>query len=163
MTVLTARPLERTAFAPFGQVLAHQPGDPLRNNFAAALVSDRAGARPNLRVQRTAPTALPLTVRVIERHRHSSQTFAPLSGSPYLVVVFPSDGQGAPRLQDGQAFIARGDQAVNYDRDVWHTGFAALGEGGVFLMLRWDDGTPGDEEFLPLITPLSITADQAAI
>jgi ureidoglycolate lyase len=154
--LIRARPREAAAFAPYGQVLEHLHGDPGRMNYAAELFNDRPAARPNLRVQRTQPTALPLTATLIERHRRSSQMFSPLSGGQYLVAVWPSDSDGQPRLDKGEAFIARGNQAVNYNRDTWHHGFVALGESGVFLMLRWEDGTNGDEEFLSLSTPILI-------
>ncbi len=147
--LIRAQPLTVEAFAPFGQVLHHRPGDPGRHNFAADLFNGRAGARPNLRVQRTQPTALPLIATVIERHHFSSQMFAPLSGARYLVTVFPTDAEGQPVLPSGQAFIAQGDQAVNYNPGTWHHPFVALAEG-TFLMLRWDDGGTGDEEFLSL-------------
>jgi ureidoglycolate lyase len=148
--------LEADAFTPFGQVLAYQPDLPDRRNFAAELFSDRPAGRPNLRVQRTQPTPLPHTATMIERHRRSSQMFAPISGGSYLVVVFPSNPEGLPILDAGCAFAARGDQAVNYNRDVWHHGFLALETAGTFLMLRWEDGTTGDEEFLPLPVPIRI-------
>jgi ureidoglycolate lyase len=151
---MRARPLEAAAFAPYGQVLEQKPGDPARKNFAASLYSDRPAARPNLRIQRAAGAALPLTATVIERHRQSSQMFAPMSGCSYLVVVFPPDGERRPLLDQGAAFIAGPGQAVNYDADTWHHPFVALGEGGVFLMLRWEDGTEDDEEFFSL--PASI-------
>lgn len=153
---LKVQTLTRTLFAPFGQVLDFAAGDSARRNFAARLFNERANAAPNLRVQRTDPTPLPLVATTIERHRHSSQLFAPLSGSPYLVVVFPSAANGLPNLSDGMAFAAAGDQAVNYNRDTWHHGFRALQWPGTFLMLRWDDGTEGDEEFLPLASPIEI-------
>jgi ureidoglycolate lyase len=153
--------LDVHAFAPFGQVLAHQPGLADRRNFAAELFNDRPAARPNLRVQRTQPTPLPHTATKIERHRRSSQMFAPISCGSYLVVVFPSDPEGLPILDGGRAFAARGNQAVNYNRDVWHHGFLALERPGTFLMLRWEDGTSGDEEFLPLPHPIRIEWDGA--
>jgi ureidoglycolate lyase len=156
--LIRARPLEPEAFAPFGQVLQHRPGDLLRRNFAADLFSDRPDARPNLRVQRTQPTPLPLTATLIERHRHSSQMFAPLDGGRFLVAVWPSDAEGRPLLGQGRVFVARGDQAVNYNKDVWHHGFVAIEKAGAFLMLRWEDGTTGDEEFLPLPEPILIEA-----
>ena len=156
--VLKTRDLDAVAFASFGQVLAYQPGQPERHNFAAALFSDRVDAKPNLRVQRTEPTALPLIATKIERHRRSSQMFAPISGGPYLVVVFPSAADGSPILDKGCAFSARGDQAINYNKDTWHHGFLALERPGTFLMLRWEDGTSGDEEFLPLPAPIRIEA-----
>jgi ureidoglycolate lyase len=154
--ILKTQPLTREAFAPFGQVLDFQPGDIARRNFSAELFNDRSGARPNLRVQRTEPTPLPLMATVIERHRHSSQMFAPISGGPFLVVVFSPDGSGQPRIEAGCAFVADGFQAVNYNRDTWHHGFVALETPGTFLMLRWDEGGSGDEEFLKLAAPIWI-------
>ena len=65
-------------------------------------------------------------------------------------------GDDRPVLDKGHAFLARGDQAVNYSKDVWHHGFVALGEAGAFLMLRWEDGTSSDEEFLSLPDPIRI-------
>lgn len=153
---LIACPLEAAAFAPFGQVLAYDPQLAERRNYAAELFSDRPLAKPNLRVQRTQPTALPHVAQVIERHTRSSQMFAPLSGGAYLVVVWPSGVDGAPLLSEGRAFAARGDQAVNYNRGTWHHGFLALNTAGTFLMLRWEDGGPEDEEFLRLVNPILI-------
>ncbi len=154
--LIKARPLEAQAFAPFGQVLEHRPGDLGRRNFAADLASDRPHARPNLRVQRTQPTTLPILATAIERHRHSSQMFAPLDGGRFLVVVWPSDAEGRPQVERGKAFVSNGQQAVNYNRDVWHHGFVALDSAGAFLMLRWEDGTNGDEEFLSLSDAIKI-------
>jgi len=153
---LKVQPLARMPFAPFGQVLDFAPGDFARRNFAARLFNGRTGANPNLRVQRTDPTSLPFLATTIERHRHSSQLFAPLSGGPYLVIVFPSAADGSPILSEGQAFAAGVDQAINYNRDTWHHGFRALERPGTFLMLRWEDGTPDDEEFHSLPVPIRI-------
>ena len=154
--IITAKPLTAAEFTPFGQVLDHRPGDHARRNFAADLFNGRPEARANLRVQRTDPTPLPLLAERIERHCYSSQMFAPISGGQYLVTVFPSDRAGQPLLGQGQAFIAAGDQAVNYNPGTWHHPFAALHAPGTFLMLRWDECGPGDEEFLTLPQPILI-------
>jgi ureidoglycolate lyase len=154
--VLKVQPLEAAAFAPFGQVLEHRPGDHPRRNYAADLFSNRPRAVPNLRVQRTEPALLPLVATRIERHRHSSQMFAPLSGGSFLVVVFPSDAERQPVLHQGRAFAANGHQAINYNCETWHHPFVAINGPGTFLMLRWEDGTAGDEEFLSLPDPIRI-------
>ena len=155
--ILKLQPLTTEAFVPFGQALCWEPGNVLRHNYAAQLFNDRPAAKPNLRVQRTENTALPMEVTLIERHRHSSQIFAPLSGGPFLVIVFPSDPAGTPLLEKGMAFHARGDQAINYNRDTWHVGFSAYQKPGTFLMLRWEDGGPDNLEFLELSNKITIT------
>jgi len=156
--ILKVQALDRAAFAPFGQVLEHRQGDYPRRNHAAELFSNRARAVPNLRVQRTEPTLLPLIATKIERHRHSSQMFAPISGGSFLVVVFPSDAVAQPILDQGRAFAANGNQAINYNGDTWHHPFVAIDGPGTFLMLRWEDGSAGDEEFLSLPYPIRIEA-----
>ncbi|MNT13540.1 Ureidoglycolate lyase [compost metagenome] len=54
---------------------------------------------------------------MMERHPLGSQSFSPLSSRPFLVVVAEDDG-GRPARP--QVFLARGDQGVNYRRNVWH-------------------------------------------
>jgi ureidoglycolate lyase len=154
--IIKAQPLDPKAFAPFGQVLAWSPEDPLRRDYAAKLFNDRPGARLNLRVDRVDPVSLPQTATLIERHCHSSQMFAPLTGGAYLLMVFPSDVEGRPILESGQAFVGAGNQAINYNVNTWHHGFLVLGAPGTFLMMRWEDGTSGDEEFLKLSAPILI-------
>ena len=156
MIRLKLRPLEAAAFAPFGQVLDWREGLDPRRNYAAELTNDRPEAEPNLRVQRTQPTALPITATKIERHPYSSQMFAPISGDPFFVIVFPSDAEGEAVVAEGIAFAARGDQAVNYNRGTWHHAFMARERPGTFLMLRWEDHTVDDEEVRPLPAPILI-------
>jgi len=154
--ILTVQPLTPQAFAPFGQVLDWREGDHPRRNFHAQLFSNRGNAKPNLRVQRTQPTMLPFSTAQVERHPHSSQAFAPLSGGSFYVVVFPTTLDGGPKLEGGRAFKARGDQAINYSPGTWHLGFMAADAPGTFLMLRWEDGTPADEEVLMLDARITI-------
>jgi ureidoglycolate lyase len=154
--IIKAQPLNAAAFAPFGQVLQWSAGDPDHQDHAAKLFSDRPAARPNFRVNRTQPITLPHTATLIERHRHSSQMFAPLSGGSFLIMVFLSDKDGQPILESGLAFIGAGNQAINYNADTWHHPFLALDAPGTFLTQRWDDGTSGDEEFLQLPSPIRI-------
>jgi len=154
--IIKVQPLSAAAFAPFGQVLQWTPGDAERQDHAAKLFNDRPGARPNLRVNRTEPTPLPYTATLIERHRHSSQMFAPLSGGSFLVMVFRSDKDAQPILESGLAFRGSGNQAINYNVDTWHHPFLALDSPGTFLTQRWEDGTSDDEEFLTLASPIRI-------
>ncbi|KAK2597473.1 hypothetical protein QQS21_005943 [Conoideocrella luteorostrata] len=93
------------------------------------------------------------TVRVLERHPFTTQTFSPVSSTAraYLVVVAPSlppseldkdlpvpvgydlPGRGLPDLTGLQAFVATNAQAVTYGAGTWHAPMVALGQSGTTL------------------------------
>ena len=155
-----AEPLTAEAFAPFGQVLEAPRPEP-RQDRAGRLDNRRAGASANLALVRAAPVTLPIRVRKLERHSYSSQAFAPLDASGYLVLVCPSDGEGKPRIDRLRAFVAAGHQGINYDADVWHHGMAALERPGTFGMLVHEDGTAGDTEFIDVEGDVTVAAPGA--
>ncbi|KHN99430.1 Ureidoglycolate hydrolase [Metarhizium album ARSEF 1941] len=93
------------------------------------------------------------TVRLLERHPFTTQTFAPVASSArrYLVVVAPSlppsgadrhlpapeadglPGRGLPHLKALRAFVATDAQAVTYAPGTWHAPMVALGAPGTTL------------------------------
>jgi ureidoglycolate hydrolase len=155
LRTIRAKPLSAGDFAAFGQVL-EMPANGRRQDYAGALSQDDAGLKPNLAVIRAEPSALPLVVRTLERHPRSSQAFMPLSVARYLVLVCPGDAAGRPDTTRLHAFIARGDQAINYNRGTWHHGMTTLGEPGTFAMFMWDEMNERDTEFTSLVQPLRV-------
>ncbi|KND89674.1 Ureidoglycolate lyase [Tolypocladium ophioglossoides CBS 100239] len=108
------------------------------------------------------------TVRVVERHPFTTQTFAPLasSASAYLVVVAPSlapaaadahlpvprgpglPGSGLPDLRGLRAFVASGAQAVTYGAGTWHAPMVVPGEPGAtldFVVSQWMSGVRDED------------------
>ncbi|KAL6878811.1 ureidoglycolate hydrolase [Trichoderma novae-zelandiae] len=93
------------------------------------------------------------TVRHLERHPFTAQTFTPIksTASTYLVVVAPSlpaspqdqdlpvpsgdglPGRGLPDLGRLRAFIATDSQAVTYGAGTWHSPMVVLGQAGTRL------------------------------
>ncbi len=152
-TVL-ALPLTREGFAPFGDVVSTRPdggtganqGTALRFDHAAALQNLRAHAAPNLAVFQSAPQPLPFTVRLLERHPHSTQVFLPLVCARFLVCVAPDDADGGPDLSRLQAFVAGAGQGICYRAGVWHHPIIALDAPAELAMLAWEDGTAADCE-----------------
>ncbi len=145
---LTALPLTAEAFASFGDVIAIGSGEPgTRDAFAAAMDNKRADARLNVSVSRAKPTPLPLTVKWMERHPYSGQTFVPLDISRYLMLVAPSTPNGAPDMDKLQAFVAGPEQGINYHTGVWHHPFTALDRPSECLVLRFDDDSDADTEW----------------
>lgn len=145
---LVPRPLEREAFAPFGEVI--EASDAVRHFTINAGSTERyhdlaniqpgADGRAIVSIFRGQPRRLPFRVEMMERHPLGSQAFMPLSGRPYLVVVAPAGP--APKVEDLRVFLARGDQGVNYAPGVWHHPLLALDEVSDFLVI--DRSGPGD-------------------
>jgi len=145
---LMPMPLERAAFAPFGEVIEASAavrhftinaGNTERYHDLATIAPGTDG-RAIVSIFRGQPRQLPFAVTMMERHPLASQAFMPLSGRPYLVVVAPAGP--APKAWDLRVFLARGDQGVNYAPGVWHHPLLALGEVSDFLVI--DRSGPGD-------------------
>lgn len=145
-------PLTKSAFAPFGEVIERDPatvrlinaGTTERFHALAAAEAAGEGARVIINIFRGQPRGFPCEVAMMERHPFGSQSFSPISGRPFLVVVSEDEG-GRPGRP--QAFLARGDQGVNYRRNVWHHPLMALGEPSDFLVVDRDGPGNNLEEF----------------
>lgn len=149
---LHIRPLTRSAFAPFGEVIEADPaslrlingGTTERFHALAAAEVTGEGARVIINLFRGQPRSFPYEVGMMERHPFGSQSFSPVSSHPFLVVV-SEDDNGRPGRP--QVFLARGDQGVNYRRNVWHHPLMALGQASDFLVVDRDGPGNNLEEF----------------
>ncbi|MEL6235777.1 MAG: ureidoglycolate lyase [Pseudomonadota bacterium] len=138
MTRLRAQPLTAAAFDPFGDVLeATGTPDRLINEGRCERYHDRAGlefeaGRAGVSLFVAELRTMPVEITLMERHPLGSQCFVPMGGARYLVVVAPDAGgvPGAPL-----AFLARGDQGVNYHRNVWHAVLTPVSGGGLFAVI----------------------------
>jgi ureidoglycolate lyase len=143
---IKARPLSKTAFADFGDVIETRDaeqrlintGTTTRfHNLAGIDVADQDG-RPLISIFRGQPFVFPVSVAMMERHPLGSQAFFPLANRPFLVIVAP-DEDGRPGTP--AAFLANGDQGVNYGKNVWHHPLLTLDAISDFLVV--DRGGPG--------------------
>jgi len=141
-------PLTREAFAPFGDVIETQGAEsyPINegtterfHDLATVDVSEAEG-RPLINIFRGQPRVFPYQVSMMERHPLGSQAFIPLDRRPYLVVVASTSGN--PGTDDLYAFVANGDQGVNYHRGIWHHPLLSLDQVCDFLVV--DRGGAGD-------------------
>jgi len=138
---LVVQALTAEAFAPFGQLIeagGHarhytiNAGNTERYDDLADIELDEAG-RAIVSIFRGQPRKLPFRIELMERHPLGSQAFVPLSGRRWLLVVAPR-GE-APTADRLQAFLARGDQGVNYAAGVWHHPLLALDAASDFLVI----------------------------
>ncbi|MBB3945530.1 ureidoglycolate lyase [Rhizobium skierniewicense] len=145
-------PLTREAFAPFGDLIETDPasiklingGNTERHHALAAPEIVGEGARIVLNIFRGRPRVFPYAIDMMERHPLGSQSFTPLSGHPFLVVV-AEDEEGRPETP--KVFLARPDQGVNYHRNVWHHPLMTLGSVSDFLVVDRDGPGHNLEEF----------------
>jgi ureidoglycolate lyase len=144
--VLKAIPLSARAFAPFGDVIEAEgrawrwinEGTSQRFDDLATIDVLESAGRPLISIFRAAPQPLPFEVRSLERHPLSSQSFYPLDGRPFLVIV--AEAGSAPHAEQLRAFLSSGRQGVNYRRNTWHHSLIALEQTSNFLVV--DRGGP---------------------
>lgn len=149
---LQIHPLTKSVFAPFGDVIEADPasmrfingGTTERFHALAAAEALGDGARVIVNLFRGQPRAFPYEINMMERHPLGSQSFSPLLGTPFLVVV-SADEDGRPGRP--KVFLARGDQGVNYRRNVWHHPLMSLGTPSDFLVVDRDGPGNNLEEF----------------
>jgi ureidoglycolate lyase len=147
--ILKPEPLTREAFAPFGDVIETAGIEPVSINDGATLrYNDLADVDCTAQTGsaivslfRTTPPEFPFTLQAMENHPLGTHALMPLSGRPYLVVVAPRGWFDPAAVR---AFLARGDQGVNYARGTWHHFNLALGAPSDFLVI--DRSGPASEK-----------------
>ncbi len=143
--VLVPEVLTAAAFAPFGEVIEARGGDggfPIndgwaRRHHALATAVPGEGGSAILSIFRAAARPRPLRVQMLERHPLGSQAFVPMERFPWLVVV-----AARPEAAACRAFLARGDQGVQYAPGTWHHPLLVIQPQHDFLVV--DRGGPGD-------------------
>lgn len=131
-------PLTAKAFAIFGQVIAVDGIDPVLINdgytkkYDALADLEFSDGKANLSIFRSRPLEWPIVLHKMECHDLGTQAFIPLGNRPWLIVVAPK-GEFA---QSGiRAFLAQGNQGVNFAAGTWHHFSLVLGEVSDFLVI----------------------------
>lgn len=154
MRTLIIEPLTKEAFAPFGDVIETEGSDffminngsTRRYHKLATVETQLPDDQAIISIFRAEALAMPLTIRMLERHPQGSQAFVPLLGKPFLVVVAPPGD--CPDPAQVRAFISDGRQGVNYRRGVWHHPILAIAAQDDFLVVdRSGAGNNCDEHF----------------
>jgi ureidoglycolate lyase len=152
MQPLKIKPVTLTAgnFSPYGRVFeSFRPGNVINYGCTTVEFKHHFDQAVGIRLFRSVPLPQPMTLEVMERHPKSTQTFFPLDGRSYMVVV-AEHGESRPGAI--KAFIALGDQAVQYGQDVWHHYCLALGAPSRFLV----EGGEGEDNLVQenLVQPI---------
>lgn len=131
MPTLTAIPLTKANFAPYGQVIepyseaerTDKNHYVINNGFAtrhhALATATLEGGEVGMSIFSAKPREMPITLSVMEYHPFGSQAFFSLQGVPYWVVV-AKKGDAPQSVADLAVFYAQGHQGVQYSAGVWH-------------------------------------------
>ena len=151
MREITAQKLTAEAFAPYGDVLEVSGSpDKMINAGLCGRYHDRAtldfgpGGRAGISIFDAVPRTLPYVLDLLERHPEGSQAFLPMSGQEWLVIAAP-DRAGKPG--EPLAFLATGQQGINFHRGTWHGVLTPLHGPGLFAVVDRIGDTPNLEEY----------------
>ncbi len=158
--MLRPKPLTKTAFAPFGDVVELDGVAPVQinqgfaqrfNNLAKIDVATEGG-ETNISLFTANPRPEPIIINLMERHPLGTQLFYPLQDKPWLVLVC-SDPEDPSTYR---AFSATGRQGINYYRNIWHFPLLVFENESRFLVVdRIGPGENLEEVILPVPLILS--------
>ncbi len=138
--ILRPEPLTAGAFAPFGQVIeADHDKSYLINEGTTRRFHDLAqvdvvqeDGEAILSIFRGTPRSLPIAISMMERHPLGTQAFVPMQPAHWLIVV--AEGEN-PTAETCRAFLATGQQGVQYAKNVWHHPLLVLEPTQDFLIV----------------------------
>ena len=81
----------------------------------------------------------PLKINMLECHPLGSQSFMPLNGGSWVVIVCKGDSK-EPNLKHLKCFIANKNQGVNYYPGTWHHPLITLEEKQDFMIVDRQSG-----------------------
>ena len=140
MRKIKIRNISKELFAPFGDLIDfdRKPDYPINNGmcdrYHALAVSETLGedAKTAISLGRAKPYALPLELKMVERHPLGSQAFLPLGKDPFLVVVAKDTADGP---SEPLAFVTEPGQGINYHRNTWHAVLTPLDRPADFIIV----------------------------
>lgn len=158
---ILVQPVDRDAFAPFGDLIAMSDrpltainGQRFERVDALANV-ECEGAPVNIGLMRCVETTtLPCQIELVERHPHGSQAFLPLDPVPFVVVVGPASAQ--PSAEQFRGFLIPPRTGINMRAGIWHVPLLGSQPGQTFAVIDRLDNDNCDE--VVLSTPLYIEA-----
>ncbi len=146
-----ALPLTAEGFAPYGSVIglpaSHKPADadvkdvnqgtakkivgqaPVLSTYAS-LASTTAAT--SIHLYHCTPLPTPFSVKVLERHRFTTQAFIPMTPAGgkqqgALIIVAQNGADDKPDLRTLAAFHSSTTQGISYHPGIWHHPMVALG------------------------------------
>lgn len=147
---LTVQPATAAAFAPYGWLIDAAAQAPGRRERAINAGTSRridglgelhlaaAEGRAGLAIFQAQAQALEGPWQQLERHRQGTQSFIPLTGARWVLLVACSAPQAlAPDTASLAAFALHGHQGATLHPGTWHHGLIALDAGDFVVIERF--------------------------
>jgi len=139
---LTVKKATPESLADYGQILGYNADiEPMPIDFYGGtvkvrrvvdFVSDEQTELPLVTVQKR-----PYEVRWMERHFKHTQTFIPLAGAPFVVVMAPPNKNEVADLDRVEAFLFDGSAGFTMKLGTWHEfPFAVQDDTNLIVVLR---------------------------
>lgn len=140
---ITLQPLTAPHFAAFGDVidctgqpLAINQGRTQRYHALSLPAITGEAARIGLSIFRNLQaSSLPLQIDMLERHPQGSQSFIPMDGQVFVIVVALPLNDRQPDETQVYAFLTNGQQGITYAKGVWHHPLLSLEAPSNFLVV----------------------------
>jgi ureidoglycolate lyase len=142
--ILHADPATPEAIAPFGTLLSPDADAPvIRSPFYGDSVAIRKPGRfvgdDTLEISVASIAARPRRVSWMERHFLHTQSFFPLGGTPFAMVLAPPGAAEMPDLDAARAFLFDGSAGLMLHLGTWHEfPFAARDTAQICILIRRD-------------------------
>jgi ureidoglycolate hydrolase len=160
--------ISRDAYSPYGSLIAFDETLPFKyaNMRTAKRIDHLAsvenlrpdGAQLNVCLFHCSPIAkLPLEIKLLEKHPHSTQIFLPMTSNARFLVIVCLGGE-TPDLSTLKAFEAISGQGISYKPGVWHYPMTAIEETIDFACLINEDGSADDCTVFALPEPVTIAS-----
>ena len=143
---LLVQPVTQQAFAPYGDVLGGEVASGFFINGGTSekiALSDPAltgqDGEPSLNLYRARANPLPFTAVELERHCIGSQSFIPLAGVPFVVIVAlgdPATNGKTPLESSIAAFWIDGSCGVTFKPATWHHPLLSQRDGDYVVLER---------------------------
>ncbi len=163
MLVRIANSITAKIFARYGWLLqaGSALGSPINGGSShripcdTVLALDAAGGQACMAIFRAKARDPTGPWQELERHRLGTQTFIPLGGVRYVVLVALNDpAQDRPDMRTLEAFYVDGQQSITLKAGVWHHGLLALDAGDFVVVER--SATSVDCDVVQLAQPVQI-------
>lgn len=137
---LPVRPATAEALAPYGELIGRVDTVPAQtlNNYAGAIRKPaRFVSDADTEISVATLKRRPLEVRWLERHFKHTQSFIPLGGRPFVVVLAPPTDGDMPDLDRVEAFLFDGSAGLCMKIGCWHEfPFVLVDDTDLIVILR---------------------------